>query len=927
MILRQCRADSSFCDSAVSPRECPAMIGPSNQSARAYALLLALVMAVCFVPATRTLGQVASSAPLLFTPSSPRDVAVAALAGLPVGQRVIVLSGFDSDIANYDQILVKSTAVAASRAPKASRSNRSSFTLVKNPAMVTGRFVVRSRVADWLKGLKEGGATVDRVIVQAPGAAIGGALARATFSHANALVKDSRAAAAFGGLTSSAARARTTTTFQSWSQVIAGAVSSLSFDAHRLAVQASFPSAVTERAKSGLVTQSPTSSGTQTGSGSTQSSSGGTQSGSTAGSQYSALTLATRHSSQAAMARVPAQEMLSPWRGGLAYRPNEWARAFEVAQTIPSVRQSIFAVDPSAQRTLQANPALYRRPTTLAGIDPSQLDASYKKAGANAEAFALAMADCAQSDFVRSAGLELAVMAAYTGRQDYLNKCIDILTAMRDRVPFQRPGWTLYTPNAVMPEGGDGVWLATSWGIEGVVGMLSALGDRVPAALRAELEGRIRAEVELITKDWADARPWYVRGRAFQSNQWIETSVGLVRACLFLKDPALIDAYNLGVQNLAASLGQLGRDGAFLEGVTYASMTSGTLFEVIEEMRATGDTRCSAFPWVDSAWRWWLNMVMPGRQFVNCYDSRMSEIPAWAIQNPLPSMMKAALASADSAAVPNLRAMFPGSPDASLSAVRYQVALAQVSQSGVSINRSGWFPSQQVLSWRSGWEAPSALQTAMAVWIRGGSPTDSHCHRDQGHVSVYNGNRIILMECGTPVYSTVDLDEKYANAAGHSTVQIGALSPRNAAVDAPISISHLADSGGDVSIELQRAFPGTISCSRNVRWSDSGTLTIVDRISLPAPVEPGTMLLRFHTGCNAPLDCVTTDTGDEVRWQGVTMRVSSNGHTQVTQNEWPDAVRAPFTHRAIDVSAKVSSSSFEIVTELSFNRSITTRDP
>ena len=35
----------------------------------------------------------------------------------------------------------------------------------------------------------------------------------------------------------------------------------------------------------------------------------------------------------------------------------------------------------------------------------------------------------------------------------------------------------------------------------------------------------------------------------------------------------------------------------------------------------------------------------------------------------------------------------------------------------------------------------------------------------------------------------------------------------------------------------------------------------------------------------------------------------------------------PFAHRAIDVSAKVASSSFEIVTELSFDRSIVDRDP
>jgi hypothetical protein len=616
---------------------------------------------------------------------------------------------------------------------------------------------------------------------------------------------------------------------------------------------------------------------------------------------------------------------LVEWGGVLSYRPNEWPQVFSASQSSPPLRQALFALDACAQRVLQARPSLYTRPVRIADIDSTQLDMRYLKAGPNAERFALAMADCGQSEFVRSSGVELAVMAAYTGNPEYIGKCIEILTATRDRIPFQRPGWTLYSPSAVMPADGDGVWLATAWGIEGTVEMLSVLGDRVPPNLRSELEQRLRSEVGLIVHDWANSVPWYVSSGAVQSNQWIEPSAGLVRACLFLRDPALLDAYNLGVRNLAMSLRLMGSDGAFLEGVSYASMTSRSLLRVLSDLRAAGDMRCSEFGWSNAAWRWWLHMVMPGRQFVNCYDSRMSEIPSWAVVNPLASIMEAAAVSPDPEALTSVQAMFPGRADASVPAVRYQAALARSRAAPVSLETFRHFSSQQLLCWRTSWEAPSANQTAMALWIRGGSRSDSHAHRDQGHVSVYNGNRLLLMDCGTPDYSTEGFEANYAGVAGHSTVQVGALEPRSIPVDVPLNVVRLDASGGEVSIDLRPAFKGTTSCMRNVRWNDSGTVTITDRIVLPVAVPAGTPLVRFHTGSVAALERVVLDGAAELRWPGAALRVAGSG-LEATDEEWPDAVRAPFVHRVVVIRAAAAGSSFEIVTELRFDRAMVDRD-
>jgi len=570
---------------------------------------------------------------------------------------------------------------------------------------------------------------------------------------------------------------------------------------------------------------------------------------------------------------------------------------------------------------LNADTSLYRRPTTVAQIHPSQLTSRADAAGPNREVFALAMADCGQSEFVRRQGVELAIAAVYLQDQECVAKCIDILTACKDRFPLQRAGWTAYEPTSVLPQGGDGVWLATSWGISGIVDMLSLLGDRVPPALKAELHVLLRKEVELIVGDWADQRPWYVKGRAVQSNQWIEPCVGLIKATLYLGDRDLLPAYNLGVESLAASLAVQGSDGAFMEGVSYASMTVGMLFDALDDLRLNGDMRCHAMPFVGNCWSWFVHMHMPGRQYVNTYDSRMSAIPAWAVSTPLGSLVNAALGSGDDRAIPVLKALFPAG-NSSIPGVRYEAALAAAGAvPPQQLPTHAHFQSQQQVTWRSAWEAPSQAQSALGLFIRGGSRLDSHSHRDQGQVSMYLGDRIILMECGTPEYGRADLEEKFARAAGHGIMQIGERQPRNQAVDAPIAVERLDETGGKVRIDATAAYQGVRSCQRDVEWHASGRLLIQDRVDLEQQMPAGTEFYRFHTGATSPVEIVEGKEGWLVSWPGVVMRISASAPITVEQVAWPDAVREPFVHQALIVRSADPQSRLELRTQVEVSRS------
>jgi hypothetical protein len=409
-----------------------------------------------------------------------------------------------------------------------------------------------------------------------------------------------------------------------------------------------------------------------------------------------------------------------------------------------------------------------------------------------------------------------------------------------------------------------------------------------------------------------------VKSRSFQSNQWLEPNIALVKACLFLRDPGLRPAYELGAQNIALSLERLGSDGSFNEGVSYAEMTVGRLHEVLECMRRAGDNRCAASGFARNNWRWFAQMLMPGRMLVNSYDSGMSRLPTAYVEAPLSGFGAAALATDDPGALSTLRYLFPRiRGNYSISAIRLAAALA-TSQTApaLAIPPYEYFPDQQQLVWRSTFQGPSAQQTALGLWARGGSQRDNHCHRDQGQVSVYKGDRAVLIDCGTSEYRTAEYAEFYSAAAGHSTFQFGALRPNGAPVSAPITVRSLGPEGGDISIDCTAAYPSADSYVRGVTWNAAGDLRFDDRVSLRAPVPTGSELFRFHTGSPAPLQIEGSGRSWTISWEGTEMTLASTSDIEVMQSCLPDRVTATQSHMAIIVRGTEATASVGLVTTL-----------
>lgn len=588
----------------------------------------------------------------------------------------------------------------------------------------------------------------------------------------------------------------------------------------------------------------------------------------------------------------------------LRFDPTNWDSVYELAANSAELREMLAGLNATADRIATGHGReMYVRPQNYGQVPASMVDPALQslQPAARRDMSQLAIVDTIQTNYLRTNGVILAVVAKRTRNAAYLAKCIDMLESLNAYVPLQRPGYTYGTQSIAMTPDGDGVWLATAWGMDAIIEMLSVLGDDVPRDLQLRLRRQLREEIARIAGDWADRRPWFVKSRAFQSNQWLEPNIALVKACLFLGDPALRPAYELGAQNIALSLGKLGSDGSFNEGVSYAEMTVERLHEVLECMRRAGDLRCASSGFARNNWRWFAQMLMPGRMLVNSYDSALSRLPSYNVETPLSGFGAAALATADAEALPTVRSLFPRfRGNYSVPAIRLAAALAAAqTPSSMLIVPHAFFPDQQHLTWRSEFQAPSTPQTALGLWLKGGSPGDNHCHRDQGQVSVYRGDRQILIDCGTPEYSAADYDSYYSATAGHGTFQYGALRPNGAPVSAPITVRALGNDGGEVSINCTAAYPVAESFVRGVSWTRQGTFRIDDRVSLRSAAPAGSELFRFHTGSASVLQVQGAGRNWTIAWDGAEMALTSTVDIDVSQLRLPDKVTASQVHQAI----------------------------
>jgi hypothetical protein len=506
----------------------------------------------------------------------------------------------------------------------------------------------------------------------------------------------------------------------------------------------------------------------------------------------------------------------------------------------------------------------------------------------------------------------------------------NILTEVSTHVPFERFGWTIsecgfrgYTDGYQgFDPLNDGKYLGTAWYITGVISMMEALGTAgMTTGLETKLRGIMEGEVYGLVANWKEKLGWYTKGAIAglppeggqpNTNQWIEPAASLINLTLYLGDKKFLPAYNLGVALLAESFNYENADGSFLEGFGYAQQSVSAMINTVNYTNAIGDSRLSGSGFLQNYWQWAQDNMLPGNHIINCSDNRGSQPPPYVMFYYWPSIIDGALA-AGATALANVKYLYPPTLDRLLSgdqAIRYVAATKGIT-AALTMPNYKFYSDQQMTIWRTGRDKLSVIgnpyniglntfgNTATAhyaIWAKGSSPKEGHKHTDQGQISVYQGYKVILMDCG------IDYDESnqflinpidtLQQATGHNMMQVDAVDKR-VPVNAPMTMTTLGATGGNITINGTCAYTNINNCTRNIIWGATAyntplTVTIFDNFNKTTGVTAGVEVYRFHTGNTTGISISGSGTSWSAAWDNVTMGFTSNFSISIGQTGFND---------------------------------------
>jgi len=545
---------------------------------------------------------------------------------------------------------------------------------------------------------------------------------------------------------------------------------------------------------------------------------------------------------------------LADWGGPLALANLPWDAMIKEAGLDPDVATAFS--DWNKQAANWSLGEIIRRTYKLADVPKGRLDSRVGACGPNAELFALAMDDCAVWGML---GRQL-IPAALVVRRDGDRAALEYLTKQLGEIatwwPIQRPGWTQFTATSKMTGEHDGPWLAEGYAMVSLAFTLDILGDRLDAKVRGELRALLQKEIDWIVRAWKEKIPWYVKAKAYRSNQWALPSAALALACLALGDERNRPAYEFAALNLAKMLAAQGESGSFAEGYAYASMTMDYVMPALWAMDRAGDKRLGQIPFLVKYATWSHQMTLPGKTVVNHSDCGATWVPA----TPGRHLMLANLVSKSPQDLWAMEHFYLYYNMADPFSIIYKAELAKLPALREPLPASAFFANMQLAVWRTDWD----LENAMALWAKGGTLNDFHIHNDQGQVTVMNGTEPILIDAGSVAYGDPEYDAKFACSAGHNVLQTPTgLKRMHQMIRAPLALERSDAQGGALDIDISEAQPEVKSWKRRVEWAAQGRVRVADEAELFQGKAAGDEWFRWHTGALA----APMITGEGKAWQ------------------------------------------------------------
>jgi hypothetical protein len=600
---------------------------------------------------------------------------------------------------------------------------------------------------------------------------------------------------------------------------------------------------------------------------------------------------------------------LPSWAGRIALANMPWDGIIQEAAADPDVG-NVF-IEWKKQAANWAVGDIIRRSKRLEDVPRGRLDSRVGACGPNAEIFALAMDDCAVWGGLGRQLIPAALVVRRSGDKAALEYLTRQLTEIATWFPIQRAGWTQYTATKKLVGEHDGPWLAEGYALVSLAFTLDILGDRLDAKLRADMRTLLQKQVDWIVRAWKENIPWYVKAKAYRSNQWALPSSALALACLVLGDEKNRAAYELAAENLAKVLAAQGESGSFAEGYAYASMTMDFVLPALWAMDRAGDKRLGGFPFLKKYATWINQMTMPGKTVVNHSDCGTT----WAPATPGRHLMLATLVSqspADLWAMDHFYLLYNMADPFS---IIYKAEARKLTPARTPLPNHAFFANMQLAVWRTDWD----LENAMALWAKGGTLNDFHIHNDQGQVVVMNGTEPIFIDSGAVAYGDPEYDSKFACSAGHNVLQTpSGLNRLKKEVRVPLAVERMDDRGGKLWIDASEAQPEVKSWQRRVEWAAEGRVTVSDEAEMFDGKQPGDEWFRWHTGAQQQPGVSGAGKAWTVSWGSNRLTLVADRPIAVEALEWRSALLKK--HFVVVVRAAEAGDKLNLVSTVAFPR-------
>lgn len=356
-----------------------------------------------------------------------------------------------------------------------------------------------------------------------------------------------------------------------------------------------------------------------------------------------------------------------------------------------------------------------------------------------------------------------------------------------------------------------------------------------------------------------------------QTNQWHEPLCGAIMAIMYIyplltsdqHKQAIRAAYNMCTELLAGVLERAlwtnpPEDGAgvWIESWGYANQSMDSILWILDTMKNMGDRRLwdlktkrgtgiTYSVWANNAWKWAQSRIMPNGLIINCgstdSDSYTDNSNSYNITG-LPLTHAAVLVSEYPPKGNNLSAqaqMFNvfrktwgwwGLGTSSLYFYEQKLYAESVNNTPTvrAFKRGYFYPDDQTFIWNSDFIVPSeqfsqpgygfnyetntnitltSKPFVFGLWGKGAGKFDGKAHRDEGHVSAYMGEAIILLESGE-----IRADHSTARAlfekedTGHNRMQLGGLRRYSWPRPAKITQLFLGDTGGFIFMDTTTSY-------------------------------------------------------------------------------------------------------------------------